>query len=63
MRNVTETLVIALILVVIVVFIFLRDWRSMVVPIIAILVSLIGTFSNVNMKYLQFSILWSIFAI
>ncbi len=45
MRNVTETLIIALILVVIVVFIFLRDWRSMVVPVIAILVSLIGTFA------------------
>lgn len=45
MRNVTDTLVIALILVVIVVFVFLRDWRSMVVPIIAILVSLIGTFA------------------
>ena len=44
MRNVTETLIIALVLVIIVVFIFLRDWRSMVVPIIAILVSLIGTF-------------------
>ena len=45
MRNVTETLVIALLLVVFVVFIFLRDWRSMVVPVIAILVSLIGTFA------------------
>lgn len=45
MRNVTETLIIALVLVVIVVFIFLRDWRSMVVPAIAILVSLIGTFA------------------
>ncbi len=45
MRNVTETLIIAIILVVIVVFIFLRNWRSMVVPIIAILVSLIGTFA------------------
>lgn len=44
MRNVTETLVIALVLVVIVVFVFLRDWRSMVIPTIAILVSLIGTF-------------------
>ena len=45
MRNVVETLVIALVLVVIVVFIFLRDWRSMVIPVIAILVSLIGTFA------------------
>ncbi len=45
MRNVTETLVIALILVVIVVFLFLRDWRSAIVPVIAIIVSLIGTFT------------------
>jgi hydrophobic/amphiphilic exporter-1 (mainly G- bacteria), HAE1 family len=45
MRNVTETLIIALVLVVIVVFVFLRDWRSMVIPTIAILVSLIGTFA------------------
>ncbi len=45
MRNVAETLVIALVLVVVAVFIFLRNWRSMVVPIIAILVSLIGTFA------------------
>ncbi len=45
MRNVAETLVIALVLVVVAVFVFLRDWRSMVVPVIAILVSLIGTFA------------------
>ncbi len=44
-RNVAETLVIALVLVVIVVFLFLRDWRSSVIPIIAIMVSLIGTFA------------------
>ncbi len=43
-QNVVETLIIALVLVIIVVFLFLRSWRSMVVPIIAILVSLIGTF-------------------
>ncbi len=45
MCNVTETLIIALVLVVLVVFVFLRDWRSMVVPVIAIIVSLIGTFA------------------
>ncbi len=45
MRNVTETLVIALVLVVVAIFVFLRDWQSMVIPIIAILVSLIGTFA------------------
>ncbi len=45
MRNVTETLVIALVLVVVAVFVFLRDWQSMMIPVIAILVSLIGTFA------------------
>ncbi len=45
MRNVTETLVIALVLVVVAVFAFLRDWQLMVIPVIAILVSLIGTFA------------------
>ncbi len=44
-RNVVKTLLIALGLVVIVVFLFLRDWRSMVVPVIAIIVSLTGTFA------------------
>ena len=42
--NVVETLVIALVLVIIVVGLFLRDWRSMVIPANAIIVSLIGTF-------------------
>ena len=42
--NVVETLIIALVLVIIVVGLFLRNWRSMVIPAIAIIVSLIGTF-------------------
>lgn len=45
MRNVAETLGIALVLVVVAVFVFLRNRRSMVIPVIAILVSLIGTFA------------------
>lgn len=44
-RNVVETLVIAIILVIIAVWLFLRDWRSMLIPTIAIVVSLIGTFA------------------
>lgn len=44
-QNVVETLLIALALVIIVVFLFLRSWRSMIVPVIAILVSLTGTFA------------------
>ena len=44
-RNVVDTLVIAIVLVIIVVWMFLRDWRSMLIPAIAIVVSLIGTFA------------------
>ena len=44
MRNVVETLLIALLLVIVVVGVFLRDWRSTTIPAIAIIVSLIGTF-------------------
>ncbi|GMG86862.1 efflux RND transporter permease subunit [Biformimicrobium ophioploci] len=44
-REVVETLVTAVILVIIVVFLFLQDWRSTLIPAIAIPVSLIGTFA------------------
>ncbi|MGB5834459.1 MAG: multidrug efflux RND transporter permease subunit [Thiohalocapsa sp.] len=43
--EVVETLFIAVLLVVLVVFIFLGDWRSTLIPGIAIPVSLIGTFA------------------
>ena len=42
--EVIETFVIALILVVLVVFLFLQDWRATVIPLLAIPVSLIGAF-------------------
>ncbi len=45
MREVVITLLQALALVVLVVFIFLQDWRSTLIPAIAIPVSLIGTFA------------------
>ena len=45
MREVIITLFQALALVVLVVFIFLQDWRSTLIPAIAIPVSLIGTFA------------------
>ena len=44
-HEVIETLYIAVILVILVVFIFLQDWRSVLIPTIAIPVSLIGTFA------------------
>ncbi len=45
MKEVLVTLVQALILVVLVVYVFLQDWRSTLIPAIAIPVSLIGTFA------------------
>jgi HAE1 family hydrophobic/amphiphilic exporter-1 len=44
--EVKETLFIAVALVVLVVFVFIQDWRSTLVPTIAIPVSLIGTFAG-----------------
>ncbi len=43
--EVVETLVIAVLLVILVTYIFLQDWRSTLVPTIAIPVSLVGTFA------------------
>lgn len=44
-HEVIVTLLEAILLVIIVVFLFLQDWRSTLIPILAIPVSLIGTFS------------------
>ncbi len=52
--EVYETLIIAVILVVLVTFVFLQDWRSTLIPTITIPVSLIGTFAF--MSALGFSI-------
>ncbi len=43
-HEVVETIIIAFGLVVLIIFLFLRDWRSTLIPILAIPVSLIGTF-------------------
>src|ERR1700734_2460218 len=43
-KKIVETLVIALVLVIIVVFLFLQGWRSTLIPLLAVPVSLIGTF-------------------
>lgn len=43
-KDIVETLFIALILVILVVFIFIQDWRATLIPTIAIPVSLIGAF-------------------
>ncbi|MCC8175696.1 MAG: efflux RND transporter permease subunit [Bacteroidales bacterium] len=47
-NNVVETLLIAIVLVVLVVFLFLHDFRSTLIPAIAIVVSLIGTFAFIH---------------
>jgi len=44
MREILETLVIAILLVILVVYLFLQDWRSTLIPMLAVPVSLIGTF-------------------
>jgi len=44
LRETERTLVIAIALVILVVFLFLRDWRATLIPSVAVPVSLIGTF-------------------
>src|SRR4029077_17132368 len=45
MRDIVVTLVIAIVLVTLVVYIFLQGWRATMIPLLAVPVSLIGTFS------------------
>src|SRR6202035_4347787 len=44
MREIVETLLIAVGLVIVVVYLFLQDWRSTLIPLLAVPVSLVGTF-------------------
>jgi HAE1 family hydrophobic/amphiphilic exporter-1 len=44
-HEIVQTLIIALILVIIVVFLFLQGWRAVLIPFLAVPVSLIGTFA------------------
>jgi hydrophobic/amphiphilic exporter-1 (mainly G- bacteria), HAE1 family len=53
-RDVMQTLAEAIILVIIVIYVFLQDWRSTLIPAITIPVSLVGTF--IFVKALGFSI-------
>src|SRR6201996_5788719 len=43
-QEIVETLIIALVLVILVVFLFLQGWRATLIPLMAVPVSLIGTF-------------------
>jgi multidrug efflux pump len=44
LHDVEQTLIIAIVLVILVVFVFLRSWRATLIPAVAVPVSLIGTF-------------------
>jgi HAE1 family hydrophobic/amphiphilic exporter-1 len=44
MKEIVETLLIAIALVIVVVYIFLQDWRATLIPLLAVPVSLVGTF-------------------
>ena len=56
-HNVVETLVIAIILVVLVVFIFLQNIKATIIPSISIIVSLLGTFAVVSLAGFSLNIL------
>ena len=45
MKEILETLVIAIVLVILVVYLFLQDWRATLIPMLAVPVSLVGTFA------------------
>jgi HAE1 family hydrophobic/amphiphilic exporter-1 len=53
-KDVLSTLIEAIILVILVIFVFLEDWRSTIIPAVTIPVSLVGTFAFI--KLLGFSI-------
>jgi multidrug efflux pump subunit AcrB len=48
-NEVKKTLLDAIILVTIVILVFLQDWRSLLLPVIGVLVSLVGTFAVMSM--------------
>src|SRR6185312_5665561 len=54
LRDVERTLMVSVAMVVLVVFLFLRNWRATLIPIVAVPVSLIGTFGV--MYLLNFSL-------
>src|SRR6202142_3489568 len=45
MKEIIQTLVIAIVLVIFVVYLFLQDWRATLIPMLAVPVSLVGTFA------------------
>jgi multidrug efflux pump len=55
--EVEETLIFAIILVTIVVYIFLQNWRSTLIPILAVPVSIIGTFLGMSLLGMSVNLL------
>lgn len=43
-KDIIRTLIIALLLVIVIIYLFLQDWRATIIPLVAIPVSLMGTF-------------------
>ena len=56
-HNVVETLVIAIILVILVVYFFLQNFKATIIPSISIIVSLLGTFAIVSLAGFSLNIL------
>jgi multidrug efflux pump len=56
-KEVEQTMVLALLLVVLIIFIFLRDWRSAIIPVVAIPVSIIGAFIIMALMGLTINVL------
>jgi len=56
-HNVVETLVIAILLVILVVYFFLQNWKATLIPSISIIVSLLGTFAIVRLAGFSLNIL------
>ncbi len=56
-KEVQQTMLLSLLLVVLIIFIFLRDWRSTVIPVVAIPVSIIGSFIIMALMGLTINVL------
>jgi len=56
-KEVQQTIILSLILVVLIIFIFLRDWRSTIIPVVAIPVSIIGAFIIMALMGLSINVL------
>ncbi|MCK9421727.1 MAG: efflux RND transporter permease subunit [Bacteroidales bacterium] len=56
-KEVQQTIILSLILVVLIIFLFLRDWRSTIIPVAAIPVSIIGSFIIMAIMGLSINVL------